>query len=97
MTKKYPGRMNLTQWRRTPYRLKHRLVGIEINGQLGYWRLCADRRCRRARCCQDYKCYWRRLDALPVEERSRVRKAVEPLAKLLWIGSNKGAEGWLRY
>jgi hypothetical protein len=92
MKPKYPGRMNLTQWRRTPYGVKHRLVGIEINGFLGYWRSCADRRCRRARRCEDYECYWRRLHALPVEERSAVRSAVKPFEKLLWLGSNKGAE-----
>jgi hypothetical protein len=84
--------MTFTEWRRTPYAIKHRLVGIAINGQFGYWRRCADRRCRRARQCQDYMCYWRRLDKLPVDDRSRVRKAAEPLTKLLWPGSSKGMQ-----
>jgi hypothetical protein len=92
MKPKYPGGMTFTQWRRTPYRIKHRLVGVAINGRFGYWRSCPDPRCRRARQCQDYDCYWRRLDEMAVDDRSRVRKAAEPLAKLVWIGSSKGAE-----
>jgi hypothetical protein len=96
MESKYPQRMTYTQWRRTPFRLKHRLIGLMINDAFGYWRTCADARCRRARHCQDYECYWRRLQELSDEERSRVRRAAEPLAKLLWIGSSKGSEGrWL--
>jgi hypothetical protein len=85
--------MTFTQWRRTPYRVKHRLVGLALNDRFGYWRSCPDRRCRRARRCQDYQCYWRRLQPLPFEEQMRVRGAAKPLAKLLYIGSSQGAEG----
>ena len=93
---KYPGGMKLRAWRRLPFRLKHRLVGLALNDRFRYWRDCRDARCRRARACQDYECYWRRKRALPDAEQSRVRKAAEPLAKLLWIGISKGSEGlWL--
>jgi hypothetical protein len=97
MKGKYPARMSLSQWRRTPFRIKHRLVGLALNDRFGYWRSCADARCRRARGCQDYTCYWRRLDALSLEEKRRRRDAAAPLAKLLWIGSSKGSQGRLPY
>jgi hypothetical protein len=64
-----------------------------IVDHLRYWRCCADARCRRARACQDYQCYWRRLRKLPVDEMLRVRESVKPFAQLLWIGSDKGSEG----
>jgi hypothetical protein len=97
MKPKYPQSMTFTQWRRTPVRAKHRLVGLMLNDRFGYWRSCADARCRRARHCQDHQCYWRRLQALPDKERSRIRDAAAPVAKLLWIGSSKGAEGLWQY
>jgi hypothetical protein len=97
MQGKYPERMTYTQWRRTPFGMKHRLVGLAINNRLGYWRACQNHRCRRARGCQDYNCYWRRLLALPVDQRGPVRKAAEPLAKLLWIGRSRGAERYQVY
>jgi hypothetical protein len=98
MPKKYPGRMTLTQWRRTPFRLKHRLVGLAINNHFGFWRDCKAARCRRARSCQDYQCYWRRLAALPsLEEQFRVREKVKPWDKLLGIGSTRGFEGMSLY
>ena len=98
MRKRFPGRMTLTQWRRTPYRKKHRLVGIAINNRFGYWRDCADARCRRARSCQDHECYWRRLGKLPTaDDVLRVRTRAKPWEKLLWIGSSKGSEGRMRY
>jgi hypothetical protein len=93
MKGKYPQGMSYTQWRRTPWRVKHRLVGVAINDQFGYWRVCADARCRRARSCQDYQCYWRRLQKLPFKEQLQVRDAAAPMAELLRIGSTKGAEG----
>jgi hypothetical protein len=91
---KYPQGMSYTQWRRTPWRVKHRLVGVALNNMFGYWRSCADARCRRARCCQDYECYWRRLQKLSsFDEQMRVRDAAAPVAKLLRIGSTRGSEG----
>lgn len=96
MKTKYPQGMTLKQWSRLPFRLKHKLVGILINDRFGYWRDCGDNRCRRARSCQDYECYWRRKGALSEAEQDRARKAVEPLVKMLWIGVKKGTEGlWL--
>jgi hypothetical protein len=96
MKKRYPQGMTYTQWRRTPYRIKHRLVGLALNDQFRYWRTCADARCRRARACQDFECYWRRLNEMPLEEQMRVRAAARPLVELLGIGSTKGSEGrWL--
>jgi hypothetical protein len=89
----YPQNMTFTQWRRAPFSIRHRLIGLMINDHLRHWRTCADARCRRARCCQDYQCYWRRLRELPMEESLRVRGAVKPLANLLWIGCRKGSEG----
>jgi hypothetical protein len=89
--------MTFTEWRRTPFRIKHRLIGLLINDRFRYWRSCADARCRRARSCQDYGCYWRRQQTMSFEEQMRVRKAAEPLAKLLWIGSSKGSHGWPLY
>jgi hypothetical protein len=97
MPKKYPGRMTLTQWRRTPFRLKHRLVGLAINNHFSFWRDCKDARCRRARSCQDYQCYWRRLAALSFDEQMRVREKVKPWDKLLAIGSTRGFEGMSLY
>jgi hypothetical protein len=93
MNGKYPRGMTCTQWRRTPFRIKHGLIGLAINDALRHWRACRDRSCRRARACQGYTCYWRRLEPLPFAEQMRARKAAEPLAKLLWIGSGKGSEG----
>ena len=98
MPKKYPGRMTLTQWRRTPFRLKHRLVGLAINNHLGFWRDCKDARCRRGPLCQDYRCFWRRFAALPsLDDQLRVREKLEPWWKLLWIGSTRGSEGMSLY
>src|SRR5215472_1553869 len=57
MPTKYPNGMRLTQWRRTPFRKRHRLLAFAINNALGHWRSCADRRCRRARGCRDHECY----------------------------------------
>jgi len=96
MQGKYPRGMSYTQWRRTPFRMRHRLVGYAINNLLRHWRSCADARCRRAHACQDYECYWRRLEQMPYEEKKRVRAAAKPLAETLWIGCCKGSEGrWL--
>jgi len=97
MPTKYPNGMRLTQWRRTPFRIRHRLLAFAINNALGHWRSCADRRCRRARGCQDHECYWRRLEQMTYEEQMRMREAATPLAKLLWIGCIKGSEGRPRF
>ena len=97
MKNKHPQGMTYTQWRRTPFRVRHRLVGLTINNRLRYWRSCADARCRRARGCQGYECYWRRLYEMTFDEQMRVRAAPEPLAKILWIGCSKGSEGRPRY
>ncbi len=94
---KYPQGMAFTAWRRTPFRVRHRLIGIFINDHLRYFRSCRDARCRRARSCQDHQCYWRHLHDMPFEEQMRLREAVKPLAKLLWIGSGKGSEGYPLY
>ena len=93
MKAKYPQGMSYTKWRRAPWRIKHRLVGVAINNRFGYWRTCADARSRRARSCQDYACYWRRPQQLPFAEQMCVREAAAPMAKLLSIGSTRGAEG----
>ena len=92
MQTKYPQGMTYTQWRRTPFRQRHRLIGLMINNHFRYWRACADAHCRRARACQDFQCYWRRLQQMPLEDGLRVRAAAKPLAKLLWIGCSKGSE-----
>jgi len=97
MHTKYPNGMRLMQWRRTPFRIRHRLLAFAINNALGHWRSCADRRCRRARGCQDHECYWRRLEQMTYEEQMRMREAAAPLAKLLWIGCIKGSEGRPRF
>jgi len=94
---RYPQNMTFTEWRRTPLRTRHRLLGLMVNDYLRHWHTCADARCRRARSCQDYQCYWRRLQKMPFEEGQRLREAVKPLAKLLWIGCTMGAEGRQRY
>jgi hypothetical protein len=60
---------------------------------LRYWQSCMNANCRRARACQNFACYWRRLQELSFEDAAQVRKRVEPLAKLLSIGCTKGAEG----
>jgi hypothetical protein len=95
MRKKFPGRMTYTQWLRTPFRQKHRLLGLTLNTRVfRYWRDCDDVRCRRARSCQDHECYWRRLSKLPnTDEVSRVRKRAESWTWLLREGSSKGSEG----
>lgn len=93
----YPFGMTYTQWRRTPFRTRHRLLGLTINDYFRCWKICADARCRRARACQDYLCYWRRLDKIPIEDAQRVRAAAEPLARLLWIGCKLGSEGRQRF
>ena len=97
MKPNYPQNMTFTQWRRTPFRTRHRLLGLMINNHFRYWKSCADARCRRARSCQDYQCYWRRLEKMPIEDARRVRGAAAPLARLLWIGCTQGSEGRLRF
>jgi hypothetical protein len=97
MKGKYPRGMTYTQWRRTPYRTKHAIVGVALNDLFGHWRSCPDHRCRRARRCRDYRCYWRRLSQLPHEEQMRLRTRAEPLAKLLSIGSGQGSERLWRF
>ena len=97
MPTKYPNGMRLSEWRRTPFRMRHRLLAFAINDAFGHWRSCADRRCRRARGCQDHACYWRRLEAMTYEEQMRMREAAAPLPKLLWIGCIKGSEGRPRF
>jgi len=98
MAKRYPGRTSFTQWRRTPYRKKHRLVGIVINNYLRHWRDCEDARCRRARSCQDHECNWQRLETLATfDERMRVREQTGRWKRLLSIGSSKGSEGSKQY
>jgi hypothetical protein len=92
MKNKYPGGMSYTAWKRTPFRVKHRLVGLAINNALRYWRTCANARCRRARACRDFTCYWRRLQELSDEEAALVRERAEPLAQLLSIGCTLGSE-----
>jgi hypothetical protein len=72
--------------------VRHWQVGRAINNALRYWQSCANARCRRARACQDFTCYWRRLQALSFEDAPQVRKRAEPLAKLLSIGCTLGAE-----
>jgi hypothetical protein len=96
MQGKYPQGMTYTQWRRTPFRVRHRLVGLALNNHFRYWRTCAGAQCRRARACQDHECYWRRLQEMTYEEQKRVRAAAKPTADMLWIGCRKGSEGrWL--
>jgi hypothetical protein len=97
MPTKYPNGMRSTQWRRTPFRIRHRLLAFAINNALGHWRSCPDRRCHRARGCQNHECYWRRLEQMTYEEQMRMREAAAPLAKLLWIGCIKGSEGRPRF
>jgi hypothetical protein len=97
MPNAYPSGMSLTQWRRTPFRTRHRLLAFAINNALGHWRACVDKRCRRARFCQDHACYWRRLEGMTYEEQIRMREAAAPLAKLLWVGCIKGSEGRPRF
>lgn len=99
MPKKFPGRMTYTQWVRTPWRKKHRLLGLTLNTRVfRYWRDCEDARCRRARACQDHECYWRRLQKLPTtDDVLRVRKRAESWTWLLGEGDSKGSEGRMRY
>ncbi len=99
MPKKFPGRMTYPQWVRTPYRKKHRLLGLTLNTRVfRYWRDCDDARCRRARACRDHECYWRLLQKLPTtDDMARVRKRAESWTWLLSVGSPKGSEGRMRY
>jgi hypothetical protein len=99
MTKKYPGGMTLTQWKRTPFRLKHQLVGLAINNEfLFWWRDCKNARCRRARGCQDYTCHWRRMSEMPsFDEQLALRGKLKPWEKLLWIGLTRGSDGMSLY
>jgi len=69
------------------------MIGLTISNLLRYWRSCAGNRCRRARQCRDFQCYWRRLAQLPFDEQMRVRSAAEPVKKLLRIGASQGSEG----
>jgi hypothetical protein len=66
---------------------------LALNDQFRYWQSCSDRRCRRARICQDYKCYWRRWHALKTpDEVLTMRTRARPLAKLLEIGPSRNTE-----
>jgi hypothetical protein len=48
MKNKYPSGMSYTEWKRTPFRVRHWLVGRAINNALRYWQTCANARCGRA-------------------------------------------------
>ena len=99
MRKKFPGRMTYTQWLRTPFRKKHRLLGLWLNTKVfRYWRDCDDVRCRRARCLPGSRMLLAAAAKLPnTDEVSRVRKKAKSWTWLLWEGSTKGSEGRMRY
>jgi hypothetical protein len=94
---KYPRRMTFTQWRRLPYRQKHWLVAQAQCDLLGYWRDCANLRCRRHRRCQSpHPCYWDRKSKLTAAELTTLNKLCQPLRDLTKIASTRGSEGlWL--
>lgn len=94
---RYPRRMTLTQWRRTPYRQKHMIVAQAQCDLLGYWRDCNKARCRRARSCVfPHPCYWERKAKLSDAERARMDALCKPLRALMRFGSTRGSEGlWL--
>jgi hypothetical protein len=73
MQSKSPQRMTYTQWRRTPFRTRHRLIGLLLNDHFRDWRSCADACCRRTRRCQDYQYYWRNLSGQSLDEQRVVR------------------------
>jgi hypothetical protein len=94
---KYPRRMTYRQWRRVPYRKKHALIAQAQCTLLGYWRDCANARCRRAReCLVPHPCYWDRKRQMSEAEWAQADGLCTPLRALMRIGSTKGAEGlWL--
>jgi hypothetical protein len=94
---KFPRRMTFTQWRRTPYRRKHWLIAQAQCDLLGYWRECADPRCRRAQQCKSpHPCYWDHKEKLSDAQRARADTLCKPLRALMQFGSTRGAEGlWL--
>jgi hypothetical protein len=93
---RYPLRMTYTQWRRTPYRQKYWMVGLALCDLLGHWRSCSDNRCRRARRCQNYRCYWKRRNQMSEAERRKADGLAKSLKEMLRIGSTRGSEGlWL--
>ena len=94
---KYPRRMTFTQWRRVPYRRKHRIIAQAQCDLLGYWQDCAKARCRRARSCLfPHPCYWDHKRQMSDAERAQADAACKPLRALMSIGSSKGSEGqWL--
>jgi hypothetical protein len=82
MKTRYPGGMSYTEWKRTPFRVRHRLVGFAINNMLRYWRSCGNANCRRARACQNFACYWRRLQELSFEDAAQHKGRGRPSALL---------------
>jgi hypothetical protein len=94
---RFPRRMTFTQWRRVPYRQKHWLIAQAQCDLLGYWRGCADRRCRRKRHCRSpHPCYWDHKAEMSDAQRAHADAVCKPLRDLMDIGSSRGAEGlWL--
>src|SRR5262249_50194772 len=91
---RFPRRMTLKQWSMLSYRERHAYLAQAQCMLLGYWRDCANARCRRVhRCLVPYPCYWERKQAMPPPEWARAEAACRPLRALLSLGSLKGSEG----
>ena len=91
---RFPRRMTFKQWSMQPYRERHDDLARAQCALLGFWRDCANARCRRARkCLVPYPCYWNRKQAVTPGEWARAEAACRPLRALLSLGSLKGSEG----
>ncbi len=94
---RFPRRFTRKQWSVLPYAERHASVAEAQCNLLGYWRDCANARCRRARrCLHPHPCYWDRKQAMPPADWAKAAARCRPLRELLSVGSLKGSEGlWL--
>src|ERR1700683_337471 len=94
---RFPRRFTCTQWSMLPYAQRHAYLAQAQCNLLGYWRDCANARCRRARrCLHPHPCYWDRKAAMSREDWAKADALCRPLRELLSVGSLKGSEGlWL--
>jgi hypothetical protein len=95
---RFPRRMTFKQWSMQPYRERHDDLARAQCTLLGFWRDCANARCRRARkCLVPYPCYWNRKQAMTPAQWARAEAACRPLRALLSLGSLKGSVAVLKF
>ncbi len=77
LKRNYPGRLTREQWRALPPAERRTAAKRAQCDLLELWRDCANKRCRRARCCvgDPHACERRHLPRVPPRRQQRTRDA----------------------